>query len=244
MSEFDNPSGVIMAQESVTDAASLAPETGAETDGQAFSEFTEAETPQSQEPQGVEAPAKEPGWIKGRVDKAVQKAVRETEQRIRAEYDAKFQPLYARMMDEQAEQLVKDGEFKSIERAREYVRLKGGVTAEEPANAQEPQPAQQAEAPNPHLNMLANQADKLMKQGIDVMAVFRSNEEIRNAVLSGQADFYDVAEQMGRNRRMPGAVRNANNASAGGMDIRNMSDAQFQKLQRDLAAGKKFDLRR
>ena len=244
MSEMENNSGVFMAQENAADAAQLAPETGTENDGEAFSDFTGAE-PESQEPQAQEAPAKEPGWIKGRVDKAVQRAVRETEERMRSEFEARFAPFRERMLDEQAEQLVKDGEFKSIERAKEYVRLKGGVTPEETANAQQAQPAQPAsEAPNPHLQLLAKQADKLMARGIDVMDVFRNDERIRNAVLSGQMDFYDVAENVKPQRRMPSAVRNANNASAGSLDIRNMSDAQFQKLQRDLAAGKKFDLRR
>jgi hypothetical protein len=56
-------------------------------------------------------------------------------------------------------------------------------------------------------------------------------------------DFYDVAEQIAP-RRVPRAVRSANNASAGGLDISNMSESDFQKLQRDLAAGKKYDLRR
>lgn len=244
MSEFDNTSGVMMEQENAADAAQLAPETEPENDGEAFSAFADTEPETQEEPQAQEAPAKEPGWIKGRVDKAVQKAVRETESRMRAEYEKKLAPLYARMMDEQAQQLVKDGEFKSIERAREYVRLKGGVQPEETANTQQAEPAQQAEQTNPHLVMLAKQADRFAAQGIDVMSVFRSDERIRNAVLSGQMDFYDVAEQIGKPKRVPSAVRSANNASAGGMDIRNMTDAQFQRLQRDLAAGKKFDLRR
>lgn len=243
MSEFEN-TGSFMAQESAADAAQLAPETGAET-GEAFSDFTGDAEPETETQVQAEAPAKEPGWIKGRIDKAVQKAIRETEQRMQAQFDARFAPLRERMMDEQAQDLVKAGEFKSIERAKEYVRLKGGVTLEEPANAQEAQPAQRDPAVDARLQMLAKQADKLKARGQDVMAVFQSDEGIRNAILSGDMDFYDVAEQMQPRRRMPSAVRSANNAGGqGSLDILGMSDAQFQKLQRDLAAGKKYDLRR
>lgn len=245
MSEFET--GFNTAQESETEAASLAPETQNDADSAAFSEFT-GETPEQAEEQTqqAEAPAKEPGWIKGRVDKAVQRAVRETEERMRAEFEQRLAPFRERMLDEQAESLVNAGEFKSIERAKEYVRLKGGVTLEEPAVTQEAQPAQQAQDPETQarLKFLANQADKLVRRGTDVMSVFRSDENIQRAVLSGEMDFYDVAEQMNSQRRVPRAVRSANNASAGAMDIAGMSDADFQRLQRNLAAGKKYDLRR
>lgn len=243
MSEFEN-TGLPMAQESETEAASLAPENETET-GEAFSEFAGTEPTAEENNQQAEAPAKEPGWIKGRVDKAVQRAVRETEERMRAEFEQRLAPFRERMLDEQAENLVKAGEFKSIERAKEYVRLKGGVTLEEPAQAQEAQPAQQVQDPraDERMRILAEQANKLAKRGVDVMGAFRSDERIHDAILSGEMDFYDVAEQIAP-RRVPRAVRSANNASAGGLDISRMSESDFQKLQRDLAAGKRYDLRR
>ena len=51
-----------------------------------------AETPEQQELQDETPPKKEPGWIKKRVESAVQKQLAESEARIRAEYEAKMAP--------------------------------------------------------------------------------------------------------------------------------------------------------
>lgn len=91
-------------------------------------------------PQTEEAPAKEPGWIKQRVGKAVDKAVREAEQRVRAEYEAMLAPIRDDVMDRQARELVQSGEFKSLDRAKEYVRLKNGIVESTESTAQTPQP--------------------------------------------------------------------------------------------------------
>lgn len=206
-------------------------------------------------------PAKEPGWIRQRVDKAVSKAVRETEARMQAQFEATLAPIRESVWERQADALVASGEFKTRDRALEYVRLKGGVMTQ-PVQPEPQQPATQPRdaqgrftAPAPQqqpandpviaarAQMLSQQADKIKaRQGLDVMQAFNQDESIRQQVLSGNWDFYDVADAL-REGRMPSTVRSANGASAGATAIANMSEAQFQKLQENLAAGKIYDAR-
>lgn len=205
-----------------------------------------------------QAPAKEPGWIKNRIDKAVSKA----EQRIRAEYEAKLAPLYESIYDRQAEELVAAGEFKTLSMAKEYVRMKNGIPAQQPsqeAPAQEtpvkdaaPRDAQgrfapRQDAPDPvfqaRADLLVRQADKIRNnRGIDVMSVFNSDPDVKTKVLSGEWDFYDVADAVRESRTAPVPIRSANGGAPGGFDIARMTDAQFKKLQENLASGHRYDL--
>lgn len=211
-------------------------------DNTPFSEFAAGE--ENQETEQTQSSASEPGWIKQRVSKEVNKAVQATEQRLRAEYEAKLAPLRESMLERQAEELVKQGEFRNIARAKEYLKLGGRVTLEEPSNAREAQPAGQDPEASARIKVLAKQADKLAKRGTDVMAVLNDNPQIRNKVMSGEWDMYDVVEAMNTpQRKAPPAVRSANNGSAPAMDIRSMSDAQFKRLQENLRSGKSYDLR-
>ena len=200
--------------------------------------------------QPSEEPAqKEPGYIRQRVDKAVQKAIRETEARMQAMFDAQLAPLRESMMERQAEDLVAQGEFKSKERALEYVRLKNGAsvpttpTDEEqtPRDAQGRFATKQQDDPmvSARAQLLAAQADKIRdRKGLDVMQAFNTNPDIRDKVLSGEWDFYDVAENM---HRLPPTIRTTNGASGGGsIDIAHMTDEQFERLNQNLAAGKTY----
>ncbi len=242
----------MMLNESVPDDAAQAHD-----EGESLDTLTEEAAPAQE--QDNTPPAKEPGWIKQRVSKAVEKAKAEVRAEVRAEYEAMFAPMRERMYDQEAQELVQSGEFKSLERAKEYVRLKNG---QKPAPAQEPpkeqprdeqgrfQPKPSESENRARANLLAQQAQKLQsRRGLDVMGAFNSDPDIKNRVLSGEWDFYDVADyldaggaQQGR-RAVPAPVRNPNGAgSASGMSIANMSDAQFEKLQRELARGKRYDL--
>lgn len=183
------------------------------------------------EEQSIEPQEKEPGWISARVNDAVRKA----EERIRAEYEAKLAPLYETMMDRQAQDLVEQGEFRSLDRAKEYVRMKGGY-----------QPQEEAEEEDPYLSakadFLAKQAEKIKaNRGLDVMAVFNSDPDIKQRVLSGDMDFYDVAETM---KRPLSPVRNPNGGNTNVMSIQGMSDEQFARLQKNLSGGKRYDMRK
>lgn len=227
--------------ELVQDDAVLTPVTEAEeTHAQPLTDITEEtqETP----------PAKEPGWIRGRIDKAVSKALQEQETRLRAEFDSILNPIRESVLDRQAEDLVAEGEFKSKERALEYLKLKGGISLETPQ--EQPRNAQgQFVSPNQQevdfkAQLLANQAAKIKaKSGVDVMAYFNQNDNIRTQVLSGQMDFYDVLETVQSRQSVPAPIRQSNGANVGSVSVANMTDAQFKKLQENLARGIVYDAR-
>ena len=201
----------------VLDDAVQAPE----TQGDSFTEEPKADKPD----------VGEPGWIKGRIDQAISKARKQWEQ----EQEAKLAPLYQYMNDREAQELVDQGEFKSIERAREYVQLKKGVAPAEPR--QEPNPAIQARA-----DLLAAQADKIKRnRGIDVLSAF-DDPEIKQRVISGEWDFYDVADAMSKKTLSP--VRTPNGAGQRVVDISNMSEDQWNRLQANLKTGRKYDMRK
>lgn len=224
---------------------------------QPLSEFMNEQKTQTQ----PEAPApKEPGWIKQRVSAAVDKAVAEAEARVAARYEAMLAPMRESLMDREAQELFASGEFKTLERAKEYVRLKNGVPVTQEAS--EPQrsaperdaqgrfikqertedPVTQAKA-----DLLAKQAQKIMNtQGVDVMAAFQSDQNVQAKVLSGEWDFYDVAQELiGRmGRRAPAPVYSPNSAgNPGGLSVANMSDEQFDRLNKSLASGRRYDMR-
>ena len=188
------------------------------------------QAPETEEQSSEQPQVGEPGWISKRVDDAVRKA----ETRIRAEYEAKLAPLRESMMDRQAQELVDQGEFRSLDRAREYVRMKGGV---EEVTKEEVNPVTQARA-----DLLARQAEKIKaNRGIDVMAMFQSDPETQRRILSGEWDFYDVAD----NAKKPlSPMRTPNGAGMQNMSIQNMSDEQFRKLQANLARGRTYDMRK
>lgn len=199
----------------VLDDAVLAPE-------------TQDEAKQQAEP----AEQQEPGWFRARINDAVRKA----EDRLRADYEAKLAPLREVMMERQAMELVEQGEFKSLERAKEYVRMKGGYS-EPPAQEENEDPYMAARA-----DVLARQAEKIKaNRGLDVMALFNSDPDIKQRVLSGEMDFYDVAESM---KRPLAPVRNSNGVGMNAMSIQNMSPEQFERLQKNLSGGKTYDMRK
>lgn len=195
----------------------------------------------------------EPGWIRKRIDKAVAKAVAEAEQRVSAEYEKRFAPMMEKMLDAEAKDLVRQGEFKSLDRAKEYLQLKQGVTPRAP-EAQPPRDEQGRFAPQPQTNeavsaradLLARQAEKIKnKRGLDVMAEFNSNDEIRQKIVSGEWDFYDVAEAMAETprRTAPAPMRSPNGASgAEKSKISTMTDEQFERFDKRVAEGKRYSL--
>lgn len=261
MPEQDNMPVVDTNQGSVLDDAGLAPETPQEEQSESLSSILEGSAEQPQQPQEAEAapPAKEPGWIKQRVDKAVSKAVREAEARVSAQYEAMLAPIRESVLDRQAEDLVKSGEFKTLDVAKEYVRLKNGAAptqrAEEQSAPSQPRDTQgrfqanSAGDEDPTIrvrsDMLARQATKIKSsRGVDVMAAFNSDDTIKQRVLSGEWDFYDVADQLQRRNSMPSPMRSTNGAGFSPVSVMNMTDEQFKALQRNLEAGKRYDMRK
>lgn len=207
--------------------------------------IAEPETPEAPQPEEQPAAKKEPGWVKQRVEKATAKAVQETEARLRAEFQKQMAPLVESFYSRQADELVASGEFKSKERALEYVKLKNGVV-DAPKPSEPAQPTEQPQQPSAEVkvraSMLAAQADKIKaNRGVDVVQAIRDNSEMRQNVLSGAWDFYDVAEALTGQRRMPSPVRTPNGAGIGTTTIENMTDAQFKRLWDNIAAGKVYD---
>lgn len=198
-------------------------------------------------------PATEPGWIKKRVEKAVNRAVAETEARMRAEFDRQMAPLRERALNEEARELVRQGEFKSLDRAKEYLQLKQGMPVAAPEPQQQPRNAQGQYAPkddpviSARIDLLAHQADKIKaSRGIDVMAEFNSNAEIKNKVLSGEMDFYEVAEQMAEQPRKkpPAPTRSPNGASGKNPNaIDSMSDEMFERMENKIKQGARYTLK-
>ena len=210
---------------------------------------TEEQAPAEPAP---EQTANEPGYIRKRIDKAVQKAVAETEARMQALFDQQMAPIRERMLNEEARELVRQGEFKSLDRAKEYLQLKQGIQPKaEPKAEAQPRNDQGQFAPkedpqtSARIDLLAHQASKIKaNKGIDVMAEFNNNEEIKQKVLSGEMDFYDVAEQLGSGKRKPPApTRSPNGASGQNANaISTMSDEQFARLEKRIKEGARIRL--
>lgn len=209
---------------------------------------------------GAEGP-KEPGYVQKRITKAVQKAVAETEARFTAQMqamEAQYAPIKERLLEMDAQELVRSGKVKDLETARELVRYRQGMPqqTEQPESQGEVQPRQQngqfAPKTDPavqaRIDMLQHQADRIRANGgPDVIAEWRSNKEVHDAVIRGEMDFYEVAEQMkGTTRRKPPSpMRSPNGAnSIGPTTIESMSDAQFRKMDKMLDEGVRFTVKR
>lgn len=196
---------------------------------------------------------REPGYVRKRVDKAVAKARAEMQaefdrqrSEMQAEFERQMAPIRARMEEDEAQALVSSRKVSDIELAREIVRLRHGQPAQT-----ETKPAEQQEQPRNErgqftekaqsddlaaaTNYLAGQAKRIQAEtGIDVMAVFNGNAEIRNKVLSGEMDFRDVAKQYGSQKRRPPAPMRTPNKTDGQIrgSIMDLTDEQFERLEK------------
>ena len=86
--------------------------------------------------------------------------------------------------------------------------------------------------------LLIAQAQAIAKLGGDVMQLFQTDAVGRERVLRGEWDFADLwsASRPTAYTAPPAPVRSAN-GSMGGMDVRGMSDSQFERLNRMLREG-------
>lgn len=237
--------------EGVLDDAAFEPEQEMAEPVSDLNEITEQPVIQEEQP-------KEPGWMKKRIDAAVSKALKEYEQRMNEEFEERVRPFREAEMNRQAEEMVSKGLIKDKDMALEYLKLKGGMSVSAPAAEQTKEisrdaqgrfaPKQQETQPQNETdgevkfraNMLAAQANKLQQRGLDVKAAYENNPEFQRRVLSGEWDFYDVAEAM-TTRKVPQPVRQPNGAGFGGsLDISSMTDEQFAKLNARLAKGDQF----
>ena len=250
--ENENNAVELNLTESVQDDAALA-------QGESLSEILEQNIDDGNQ-QTVQdtVPEKEPGWIKGRINKAVEKAVAETEARLTKHYEEMLAPIRESVFERQAQELVDSGEFKSLEIAKEYLSLKGGMPLPKQQEQQNTKPERDANgrftssnAPDPAVNvradMLAKQAQKIKANyGVDVMAAFKDDPDVKQKIISGEWDFYDVAESLSESRsnRPTAPVRSANGSGVSSSSIADMTDAQFRKLQENLSMGRRYDMRK
>ena len=239
-----------------------------ESEDEDFPDEEDLELPDEEEDEEVEEDEEaepqqpsEPGWIKKRVQKAVDKAVAQALAAQQEQFNQRLAPLIAKMQEDEAQELVRSRKCGDIETARELVRLRSGQSAnpsqmmgdrdEQPRNEQgqfasKEQIAEEASV-NARINELTKQAAKIrQKQGIDVMEEFNSNEDIKNRVISGELDFYDVAELMSkpRRRKAPAPSRSPNGAS--NMSINgflDMSDEAFERMERNLDKGVRYNVK-
>ena len=209
---------------------------------------TEDDVPETQE----EPKAKdEPGYVQKRIDKALARERDSMRAAIMAEIEAQYAPIKERLLEMDAQELVRTGQVKDLELAKELIRLRNG----QPVREENPQPreanGQFAPKEDPatmaRIDMLKHQASRIKALGgPDVIAEWNSNEEIKNAVINGEMDFYDVAEQMRKPRKRPPSPMRSPNGVNGVFpnSIDTMTDAQFAALDKKLDEGVRFTIKR
>ena len=216
---------------------------------------TAEEEPAKKDSQGTG----EPGWFQKRWSKEVGKLSAQIREEVRSEYEAKFAPIQERLLEMDAKELVASGKVKDLDTARELVRYRQGQAQPAP-KAEQPRGddgrfASKQEAPKndpvtqAKIDMLSKQADKIKeKTGIDVIEIFSNDEDIKQKVVSGEMDFYDVAEQAKekpqQRKRAPAPMRSPNGATGHSPNaIENMSDEQFRRLEKRISEGARYALK-
>ena len=249
-----------------TDLESLVTE-GTEDEDQPEEEETQEE---EQEPQGTSGKRSEPGYVRKRVDEAVAKAEAETEKRTRASMQAEFEqtfeerlnqrmaPIIERLVEMDAQDLLRQGTVKDIETARELARYRQGASpAPASAAGKEPQRNEKGQftsaqsdddpATTARISMLKHQANAIQARGgPDVIAEFQNNPRVKQKVISGEMDFYDVAESLKAPKKRPPAPMRSPNGATNAVDmnpILEMSDKEFEKLERRVQNGARIRMK-
>lgn len=224
----------------------LSEEVVEETEEEAEELPAEDDAPETQE----EPKAKdEPGYVQKRIDKALARERDSMRAAIMAEIEAQYAPIKERLLEMDAQELVRTGQVKDLQIAKELIRLRNG----QPVREENPQPreanGQFAPKEDPatmaRIDMLKHQASRIKAQGgPDVIAEWNSNEEIKQKVIAGEMDFYDVAEQMGKpKKRPPSPMRSPNGANAMNPNaITSMSDEMFDKMDKRISEGARYKL--
>ena len=178
----------------------------------------------------------EPGYVKGRIDKAVAKERERILSEVKAEMEAQYAPLRERLLEMDAKELVEQGVVKDLETAKELVRYRQGQKP-----AQKPEQPRSADGKyssknDANIQFLAKQADRVKAQtGIDVVSILENDPEIRDKVFSGEMDFHEVAEMAKARKRPPAPMRTPNGATGYEKNaIESMSDAQFKRLEQKI----------
>ena len=201
----------------------------------------------------------EPGWFQRRWNKEKDKLSEQIRAEVRSEYEQQFAPMRERLIEMDAKELVASGKVKDLETAKELVRYRQGQSAtkaEQPKQAEQPrnekgQFSSPKEDPyiSARIDILSGQAAKIKaKTGIDVMAEFERNPEVKQQILNGDIDFYEVAERLKSGNpqskaKPPAPMRSPNGASGSEKStIRSMSKEQFARMEQRISEGARFDI--
>lgn len=205
------------------------------------------ETPE--EPKAKE----EPGYVQKRIDKALARERDSMRATIMAEIEAKYAPIRERLLEMDAQELVRSGQVTDIEIAKELLRLRQGLPTEEnpqPRNEQgqfvSKQDKSASDRVQGRIDMLKHQAEVIKADtGIDVIAEYNKNEDVQKAIINEEMDFYDVAKQMQKpKKRPPSPMRSPNGAKGINPNaIDSMSDEQFEKMDQRIKEGARYTLR-
>lgn len=243
--DFDNEADDALPEEVVEETD--------ESEEQDLESLADEEADEGQAEEQTQPQASEPKWMQKRISKAVDKALSRERESIRAEMEAQYAPIRERLMEMDAQDLLRSGKVKDIETARELVRYRQNAP-QAPAAEPTPQPrneqGQFTSATDPEdsvrVNMWAHQADKIREEtGLDVISVFSKNEDIRQAVLNDEMDMYDVAKMMqSERRRAPAPMRSPNGAVGSNPNaIDTMSDEQFDRMEERISKGARYSLK-
>lgn len=217
------------------------------------------------QPNASQDEQQEPGWFQRRMAKHDEKRNAEFQQQLAAlkeSYEAQLAPLREENYRREAEKLVSDGEFKAFDRALEYVKLKAGAPLERAEKGQneasgtEDKPrdekgrfAKPDADTERYAQRLVDQArDILDVTGVDVMALYNNDPEVKKKINSREwtfADVYKAAKQGGQGGEpgIPSPVRSSNGFAIGNLSVSRMSDNQFDKFDDFLAKGGRVDMR-
>lgn len=228
-------------------------------ESQSIGEFID-DAPETDPENKPEPEAKaEPGYVKARVEKAVQKALAERDAQFQAileqQIEQRIAPLMEKLVESEAQELVRTRKIADIETAREYVKLKQGMPAapvddqvqEQPRN-EKGQFSSAGDNQSEHearISKLQNQADAIAAMGgPDVIAEFMNNEDVKMAVIKGEMDFIDLAKQMQTPKKKPPAPARSPNGASGSSKstIASMTKEQFARLEKKISEGARFNL--
>ena len=235
-----------------------------EDTAESLDSLTDEEAPEQPEEQRAEPQGtgdREPGYVQKRIDRALARERASIIEQVKAEMEAQYAPIRERLLEADAKEMVRRGEVKDIETAKELLRYRQG---------QAPQAAQPEQAPQPRnergqfsssnqldaqtserIDRLAEQADAIKAMtGIDVIDVFSKDEEIKAKVTSGEMDFIELAKQLQKEqeqpkRHPPAPTRSPNGASGSSNPnaISSMSDEQFERMERRIKEGARYSLK-
>lgn len=225
-----------------------------------ISEFLDETEQEGEQPQ--DRPAQQErmsGGIKGRLldseRKGYDRGRSEAEaawQAEKAQYEAKLQKLTEYEIKEEAAKLA-ESEHISVALAERLLRAERGVPGAAKAADPEPQPRDaQGRFVSRENNETQEYAQKLIDQagvikrltGQDMMELYNNDPAVQKRILSREIDFYDLAEETHGTKKMPPVVRSANGQTVRHRSIADLSEAQFDELDRRLEQGAVFDTRR